>query len=161
MKTLIVYASKTGSTEKCARMLADRIPGAELADLCAQTPDPAPYDQVIVGGSVRMGSLHAAARKFLREAQPVLLQKRFGVFVCAGFADKADAVLQKDVDAQLRARALVCECLGGEIDLAKQRGFERLIVKMVGRVFQGENAAPPPRLLPERIAAFAAKFAEA
>ncbi len=95
MKTLIAYATKTGTAEKCARMLAERIPGATLADLRTEKPNPAPYDQVIVGGSVRMGSLHVDARQYLEGAKSILLQKRLGVFLCAGFAEKADAIFGK------------------------------------------------------------------
>ena len=53
MKTLILYASKTGTTQDCARSLAQKIPDSTLVDLCAQKPDPSGYDQVIVGGSIR------------------------------------------------------------------------------------------------------------
>ena len=39
MKTLIAYASKTGTAEKCARILAERIPDSTLCDLCKEKPD--------------------------------------------------------------------------------------------------------------------------
>ena len=94
MKTLIAYASKTGTAEKCARMLAERIPDATLCDLCKEKPDPSAYDQVIVGGGVRMGALHVDARQYLDGCKPILLQKRLGLFLCAGFVEKADACLK-------------------------------------------------------------------
>lgn len=158
MKTLIAYASKTGTTEKCARMLAEKIENATLADLCAQKPDPSAYDQVIVGGSVRMGSLHVDARQYLDGAKPILLTKPLGIFLCAGFTDKADAIFANNVDASLRDHARQCACFGGEIDFSKLRGFEKLITKMALRS-AGEDGAAMPRLLPERIEAFAALFA--
>ena len=71
MKTLIAYASKTGTAEKCARMLAERLPDATLCDLCKEKPDPGAYDQVIVGGGVRMGALHVDARQYLDGCKPV------------------------------------------------------------------------------------------
>ena len=37
MKTLIAYASKTGTTEKCARTLAEKIPNATLVDPVSYT----------------------------------------------------------------------------------------------------------------------------
>ena len=101
MKTLIAYASKTGTSEKCARMLAERIPDATLCDLCREKPDPNAYDQVIVGGGVRMGALHVDARQYLDGCKPILLQKRLGLFLCAGFAEKAGRNLCK----QRRPRA--------------------------------------------------------
>ena len=80
MKTLIAYASKTGTAEKCARMLAERIPDSTLCDLCKEKPDPSAYDQVIVGGGVRMGALHVDARQYLDGCKPILLQKRLACF---------------------------------------------------------------------------------
>lgn len=162
MKTLIAYASRTGASEKCARMLAERIPDSTLCDLCREKPDPNAYEQVIVGGGVRMGALHVDARQYLDGCKPVLLQKRLGLFLCAGFAEKAGEIFANNVDPELRAHAVACECFGGEIDMGKLHGFDRLITKMALRSFKdAEGRAAMPRLLPERVEAFAAKFAEA
>ena len=162
MKTLIAYASRTGASEKCARMLAERIPDSTLCDLCREKPDPNAYEQVIVGGGVRMGALHVDARQYLDGCKPVLLQKRLGLYLCAGFAEKAGEIFANNVDPELRAHAVACECFGGEIDMGKLRGFDRLITKMALRSFKdAEGRAAMPRLLPERVEAFAAKFAEA
>lgn len=162
MKTLIAYASRTGASEKCARMLAERIPDSTLCDLCREKPDPNAYEQVIVGGGVRMGALHVDARQYLDGCKPVLLKKRLGLFLCAGFVEKAGEIFANNVDPELRAHAVACECFGGEIDMSKLRGFDRLITKMALRSFKdAEGRAAMPRLLPERVEAFAAKFAEA
>ena len=162
MKTLIAYASRTGASEKCARMLAERIPDSTLCDLCREKPDPNAYEQVIVGGGVRMGALHVDARQYLDGCKPVLLQKRLGLYLCAGFAEKAGEIFANNVDPELRAHAVACECFGGEIDMGKLRGFDRLITKMALRSFKdAEGRAAMPRLLPERVEALAAKFTEA
>ena len=162
MKTLIAYASRTGASEKCARMLAERIPDSTLCDLCREKPDPNAYEQVIVGGGVRMGALHVDARQYLDGCKPVLLKKRLGLFLCAGFVEKAGEIFANNVDPELRAHAVACECFGGEIDMGKLHGFDRLITKMALRSFKDEDGqAAMPRLLPERVEAFAAKFAEA
>ena len=162
MKTLIAYASRTGASEKCARMLAERIPDSTLCDLCREKPDPNAYEQVIVGGGVHMGALHVDARQYLDGCKPVLLQKRLGLYLCAGFAEKAGEIFANNVDPELRAHAVACECFGGEIDMSKLRVFDRLITKMALRSFKdAEGRAAMPRLLPERVEAFAAKFAEA
>ena len=162
MKTLIAYASRTGASEKCARMLAERIPDSTLCDLCREKPDPNAYEQVIVGGGVRMGALHVDARQYLDGCKPVLLQKRLGLYLCAGFAEKAGALFENNIDPELRAHALACDCFCGEIDMGKLRGFDRLITKMALRSFKdAEGRAAMPRLLPERVEALAAKFTEA
>ena len=102
------------------------------------------------------------ARQYLDGCKPVLLQKRLGLFLCAGFAEKAGEIFANNVDPELRAHAVACECFGGEIDMGKLRGFDRLITKMALRSFKDEDGqAAMPRLLPERVEDFAAKFAEA
>lgn len=157
MNTLILYASKTGTTAACAQTLAQRIPDSTLVNLCAEKPDPSAYDQVIVGGCVRMGALHVDARQYLDGAKPVLLKKRLGIFLCAAFDEKAGAIFENNVDPELRAHALECACFGGEIHFDKLRGFEKLITKMALRAGKDERAQMP-RLYPERIEAFAARF---
>ena len=109
-----------------------------------------------------MGALHVDARQYLDGCKPILLQKRLGLYLCAGFVEKADALFENNIDPELRGHALACDCFGGEIDLGKLRGFEKLITKMALRSSKDAEGQPAmPRLLPERIEAFAAKFAEA
>ena len=67
MKTLICYASRTGASETCARMLAKRIPGSTLCDLCKEKPDPGDHDQVIVGGGVRYSEAGETVEHFCEE----------------------------------------------------------------------------------------------
>ena len=149
MKTLIAYASKTGTSEKCARMLAGRVPDPTFCDLCKEKPDPNAYDQVIVGGGVRMGVLHVDARQYLEGCKPILLKKRLGLFVCAGFVDKADELFKNNIDTALLGHALACECFGGEIDLGKLRaltaGDKDGAALVQGREREGGHAAPPAR----------------
>ena len=63
----IAAASTTGTTRQCAALLADRLPNgwAEVCDLERERPSPDGYDLAVVGGSVRMGRLHKAARQYL------------------------------------------------------------------------------------------------
>lgn len=53
VKTLIAYASKTGTARSCAERLAAYFPDCVLADLMQTSPNPAAYDIVIIGGGVR------------------------------------------------------------------------------------------------------------
>lgn len=158
MKTLIAYASKSGTARKCALALAQKIDDATLVDLQKEKPNPAPYEQVIIGGGVRMGALHLDARQYLDGCKELLLQRRLGVFLCAGFDEKAEALFENNVDPELRAHALQCVNFGGEVDPKRLRGLERLIVRMVMR--PGGASAALPRVFPERIEAFAKLFAQ-
>ena len=160
MKTLILYASKTGTTQDCARSLAQKIPDSTLVDLCAQKPDPSGYDQVIVGGSIRMGALHVDARQYLEGAQSALMKKRLGVFICAAYEEKAEQLFAANVPQALRAHADDGECVGADIRMDRLLGLQMRIARRPLRASKGERAQMP-HVHPERIEAFAARFVEA
>jgi menaquinone-dependent protoporphyrinogen oxidase len=82
-RTLIAYASKHGSTEEVARAIGTRLREAghdvDIRDATIVS-DVAPYDAVIVGGSLYMGRWHADARKFLRRHGAALEGRPLAVF---------------------------------------------------------------------------------
>lgn len=59
MKTLIVYASKTGTTERCAGILGPNLKDVTIINLTvAQNEDINKYDLIIIGTPIRMGMIH-------------------------------------------------------------------------------------------------------
>jgi len=157
MKTIIAYASKSGTAKRCAERLAERIPGSTLVDLHREKPDPSGYDQVIVGGSVRIGALHRDAKQYLDGAKPVLLKKRLAIFLCAGNEEGVEKVLENNVDPELRAHAERMVSFGGELNPEHLGGFERMMMKMVTKVANSEKDKLP-KLFPERVDALAELF---
>lgn len=57
-----------------------------LCDLSGNCPDPAKYDQVIVGGSVYAGKIRKPVTRFCSENIDTLKGKKLGLFIC-GMAD--------------------------------------------------------------------------
>ena len=59
MNTLIAYASRYGTSEKIAHLLAERLPGNVHIQNVVEQPDVdwATIDHVIVGSSIRMGKI--------------------------------------------------------------------------------------------------------
>ncbi len=156
MKILVAYASGTGVTEKCARLLAEKLPGAEVCDLKKNVVDPSSYDAVIVGGSIRFGALAPQARTYLEKCEPILTGKRLGLFICCGAENNIDDVFARNVPEKLLAHAAPRMSFGGELAVERARGFERLMLKMMLK-HSGKNG-PAARLYPERIAEFAEKI---
>ncbi len=158
MRFLIAYASKTGSTEKAARLLAELFiqkgAEAELCDLCVSTPDIASCDAVAVGGSVRMGLLHARARKFIKENAERLMEKPVGFFCCRCGTDDTRALLAPQVGVRLAERAVRIASFGGELDPARQKGLDKLIVGIVAKNGQGAGMRVEG-VVRERVEAFA------
>jgi len=84
MRILIAYAGKTGTTEKCAKRLCEKLTNATTVDLNLQTPDIDQFDTVIVGGAIRMGQLHKKAKKFIEQNAVRLQTKKTAYFLCCG-----------------------------------------------------------------------------
>ncbi|MEG2252255.1 MAG: flavodoxin domain-containing protein, partial [Clostridia bacterium] len=86
MNVLVAYASKTGTTQRAAAKLAERIAQsgakAELVNLNTAAPDCAAYDAVAIGGSIRMGLLHHSAKKYIAANVDKLQSLPVGFFCC-------------------------------------------------------------------------------
>ncbi len=84
MKTLIVYSSKYGTTEKCAQRIQNQLgEGCDLVNLLdKQTPDLAAYDTIMLGSSIYAGKMRSDVVKLVSDQESVLRDKSFGVFLC-------------------------------------------------------------------------------
>ena len=85
MKTLIVYCSSHGTTEKAVQILSEWMEGEVLAvDLKRDkiTFDVRNFDFVIIGGSIHAGSIQGKIEHFIGKHYNELLTKRLGLFLC-------------------------------------------------------------------------------
>ena len=136
MSVLIAYATKYGCAEKCAKMLSEKI--TDKVDLCDLSKnkkvDPAPYDTVIVGGSMYMGRIMKQVPAFYQKHADTLKQKRTGFFLSA-MAEGED--LKKELEASypedLRSSAHAVECFGGECIIGKLKPFHKFIYTKVAK----------------------------
>ena len=158
MKTLIVYASKSGTAKQCAESLAGRLPNATLCDVTAEKPDPSGYDVVVLGGGVRMGRIHNELCRYAEGCKDILVGKRLGVFVTCGYDDLADKAMANSLPADVLAAAKVKMSFGGEMDLSRQKGFmDKMICKASLKEFK-KNGLELPRLYPKRYTKFATEL---
>lgn len=158
MRILIAYASKSGTTEKAAKLLSRRFNDVTLRDLTVGSPNPDPYDAVIVGSSIRMGSLHKDARKWLEDNWDVIKTKKFGCFICNGFVDQVPQLLQQNFSQEFLDKAVCVESFGGELDEKKLRGIDLIITKLVMRANQVGTDTFVPCIRTDRIEVMADKF---
>ncbi|MGI6240065.1 MAG: flavodoxin domain-containing protein [Christensenellales bacterium] len=154
MKILIAYSTRSGTTAKCANLLAEKLPGATVVDLKRAIPNPNEYDAVIVGGALRTGSVTSETRQYLEICEPLLLKRPLGLYLCCGSEDQAEEVFQSDYAESILAHAKCRMSFGGELDPARAKGFEKMIIKMILKNAD-KNDLTNMRLYPERIDAFA------
>ena len=158
MKILIAYAGKTGTTEKCAGLLAQKLPGATLCDLNVRQPDAGEYDLVVVGGSIRAGMMHRAAKRYVAGNLEKLKQCKTAFFVCSADPDRPREMLCRNLGEPMVDAAICTDSFGGEMDIEKQSWLWRQLMKAEQKKHPD---APKPHILPQRIDAFAQKLTEA
>lgn len=159
MKVLIAYASKTGTTERAAKLLGRQFSNVTLRDLTVGSPNPDDYDAVILGGSIRMGMLHKDARKWLADNWDVLKTKKFGCFICHGFVEQAPQLIEQNFTQEMRDLAVCVDSFGGEMDEKMLRGMDRIIAGLVMKFMQGRGKRDfVPCIRTDRIEVFAETF---
>jgi menaquinone-dependent protoporphyrinogen oxidase len=134
MKTLIIYSTNHGSTADAARRIKEKIGSDAIAVDVKEDPthDLAPYDEVIIGGSIHAGSIQRTIRKFCKANESVLLRKRLGLFIsCMYEGDRAREQFERAFPKALREHSIAHGYFGGVLDFEKMNFVERAIVRKV------------------------------
>lgn len=166
MKIGIIYTTKGGTTKECATLLERELKGHDVRVLdmsCAPTIDG--YDVIVLGFPIRMAKPTRAARRYINEHRDELLRSNVAYYMCCGFIDCADEYAEKMLPRELKERAIAITCLGGSLDPARFKGFDKLIVKSVrseilggGNNGEGREDMSLPTILDENIAQLATKI---
>ena len=135
MTTLIVYSTKYGCTEKCAKTLAEKLSGTtEMLNLrVGNVSDLTQYDKVVIGGSIYAGKIQKEVSDFCSHNLNVLKRKRIGLFICGMLQEQAEPELHNSYPPELLAHAVAKEFFGGELKFKQLNFVERLAVKMVSK----------------------------
>lgn len=156
MNTLIAYASKYGSTEKCARLLAEDLAGnVDLYNLKnPKNIDFAQYDKVIIGGSIYMGRIRKEVTEFCSKNINVLKDKKLGLFICCmSDGETAEKQINDSFPAELMEKTITKDCFGGEFIFKKMNFMERFIIKKISKTDQDKS-----NILNENIHQFAQRM---
>lgn len=132
MKTIIIYESLHGSTEKCAKRLRELIStDLQLARL-KDTEDLhlEEFETVIIGGSIHHGVIQTRIEKFINDNQDVLLKKNLGLYLCCmEEGEIAKMQFDKAYPGKLREKAIAKGIFGGEFNLRKMSFFEKKLTR--------------------------------
>ena len=133
MKTLIIYASKTGTTEKCAKEINRQLKDSEMVNILNQNEDINKYDLIVIGTPIRMGMIDKKIKKFLINNIENLKSKKVAYFICCGFNENWKSYYEQNIPKDLLDTAIIYDTFGGEMDIQKQKGFDKFITKMVSK----------------------------
>lgn len=134
MKTIIIYTSKYGCTEKAAYLLKNQLgEETEVVNLMlAKEPTLERYDTVILGGSIYYGKIQKQMTAFASKFQNELSKKRIGLFICAGAkGEQATQELKSSFPEELYNQSITNEVFGDEIYEEKLTLLDRLVLQMV------------------------------
>lgn len=137
MRTLIIFSSSHGTTEKAAQLLKKQLNGeVELINLKKLSNPPlTDYDSVILGSSIYAGSVKSKVKQFIKQNQKALMTKHLGLFLCCMFeGEKAEQQFETTYPKELREHSKANGLFGGEFMVSKMNFIERQIVKKVAGV---------------------------
>lgn len=158
IKTIIIYATKTGTVKRCAALLAARL-GAEntdMFDIADGEPDYSHYDMIVFGTPVRMGMIDGRIKRMIRRHADDLKQRRYAAFTCNCLLTKVSDAFVKNFSEDFMEHALCMDTFGGEFDPNKQRGGDRLITKIMQLASKSDpSLRPHGHIFPDNIANFA------
>ncbi len=163
MKTLIIYASKTGATKKCAGLIATHLgaENCELFDIASGETELSGYDCCVIGSYIRMGVIDKRAAAFIKKHQNELFSMKFGLFLCGCLEGKVSDAIVKNFNDDLLEHALCVEFFGGELHSEKYKGAEKLFVKSIHKIADKDPSFKTvEKIQPESIAAFAAELSQ-
>lgn len=157
MHIAVLYATKTGTARKAAQALQAALEArgatVTLCDLAKQTPDLS-ADAVALGGSIRIGMWHRKARNFAKRNEAALRAKPLALFAVRCGRDPLRPLLEKQIGQPLCMHAVFADSLGGELELCKQHGLDRFMVRMIQKS-PASAEMDTPGILPERVDACA------
>jgi len=134
LRTLIVYATKHGTVARCARLIAERLPGgADLADLrVTSAPGLDRHGAILIGGSIYAGRIQSRVRRFCERNRESLLAHKVGLFICCLYAGpQAQAQLSDAFAPWLSGHAFASRPLGGAVRHSSLGPFERLLFRRI------------------------------
>jgi menaquinone-dependent protoporphyrinogen oxidase len=144
MNTLIVYASKYGCTEKCAKLIKQELNDPadliNLKNINMKDINLSKYDKVIIGGPIYIGKIQKKVTQFCSKHLNKLVEKRIGLFICGMVeGESINTELNANFPPELLKIAEVKEYLGGEFLLDKMNFMDKMIVKKVSKVTSNKS----------------------
>lgn len=167
MKIVIMYATKYGTTRRCAELLSNNLKNQEVTLLHIgrggqKIPDISCYDIVVFGSNIRMNKIDRELSEYLKKNQDMLLQMRCAYFLCCGFTDCFEDYLYKNIPERLIENSPSVACFGGRIDPSAARGFDKFILSAArsnilggGQNGQGRDDISLPTIMEGNISQFA------
>jgi len=137
MKTLIIYATSHGCTEKAVKELSQKLSGEIISMDLKNHPSLSlsEFDRIIIGGSIHAGLIQKRIRNFCSANLEQLKSKEIGLFICCMYeAEIAREEIKNAFPEELHQMAKTEAIFGGEYNFDKMNFVEKLLVKKIAKV---------------------------
>lgn len=146
MKTIIIYTSLNGCTEKAALELSQKLSGeVEIIDLMHHfSPSLDEFDRIIIGGSIHSGKIQQRINYFCLSHMHIFRNKEIGLFICCS-QDPAIArdAIQNAFPEELHQMAKTEAIFSGKFNLDEMNLVKRILVKRVPRIREKASSLDP------------------
>ena len=133
--TLIIYATKNGTTRDVAERIKSNISGAVLCDVVEMAKVSLDdFDRIIIGSCVYVGSINKQVKAFVKKNAKVLLQKEIGLFLCGMQPSESNKVFESHFPKEILNHAKAKSLLGGIYDPKKAGAVTRFVFKTVAKI---------------------------
>lgn len=161
MRAAILYASRYGTTEECARRLKDALEGSsprtdaaasdgrvELVDLQkSRNPDLSGIDTVVIGGPIYAGKPLGVVGRYCERRRSLLQKLNVGLFICCLYeGETARAELTAAYPPWLTARAIVRDVFGGAVTVSRLSVLDRFMMRRVAQTDRDIRTVQPQRI---------------
>lgn len=135
MAVLVLYATKSGATEQCAKVLSEELADCTLCNIAIDKPDIESFDRIILGAGVRDGKIYKPIRDFIKKNQTELLKKSMGYYICNEKPKKTEEIIEDNIPVDLKKAAICIESFGGyKAYAAPKEGTDQLKGIFVDRI---------------------------
>ena len=137
MKTLIVYATHHGCTEKISEQMKSYLGGDVSTVNLKKEAVPAlkSFNRVIIGGSIHAGQIQKRVKEFCQTHLAELQNKELGLFICCmEEGETAGKQFDEAYPEELQRYAKATAIFGGAFDFERMSFLEKMIVKKVAQV---------------------------
>lgn len=145
MNTLVIYASKHGTAERCAAELSEKL--TEKTYLCnlkdGKIPELLQYERIIIGGSIYAGRIQKEVSEFCINNINELMDKKLGFYICCMNKSASETQLKDAFPQKLFNIAIAKESFGGEFKFRDMSFMEKTITKMISKVLAKDNPDMP------------------
>lgn len=152
MRTLIIYATKYGSTKKCTDILKGFLQGEiTVARVNQDKIDLKQYDNIIIGGPVYMGKMNSHISSFCRRHERQLLTKRLALFACCYTPSEDTEYLKRLFPKQLLDHSVYTTTVGGIMDYDNMNVFHRKLFQSLKKIDGFNKEFKEPQIRSEDI----------